>query len=734
MTEHDPVPEKPRAAGTPERPRRVFVSYSRREFYFAEAMTAALRSRAGLDPWFDVERLRPGTDWAAALDAGLEDADCLLLLASPSSLASEFVRHEWTRALERGIHVHVAVVEAVELPHELSACPVHDLRTRFLTRALTLGGQIERGATGATAPPPRRRGLPARLPAPIAAVVALSLLTSVFLVWLVAALVVLDTALVRLAWNPFDDAVHWSARGSALDVMRGNQWTMLMFVLVGVTALALSLTPYVLVPGVGVLRRGSSRVVLVLGLLASTAVGTLLLTGVVLYLEYGAMGDPALSELIHPVPAPVTEAAEALRAPAAGVIACSAVGAAVAGSSRTLHLWSPTGTSPDFYRAQVTRRRPTHRQVSTVWKDLRGMWAVDSSLPSTAAPSRLDRSFVVRWTHLLGGAAPPPHAEGDAAATFAVVRTAPADAVVADHLAWAFRQAGTYAGPDEARWVLVLVSSQASWEETTREVGRFGPRAVCVLVDTMALPPDAGPLRRQQWLDFRERRADTLLQLVTDLRSSGAVRTDRGLPTTPVITHRFRAPTMVRYCVRLCVDVPAFFPGFSLVAVVLRPLEVQSTLLLAVAVLVTVLFARLGIRVARRRASSARFLGSAGLLSALMLLWSAVAASVLWIPADRSPAVPEGWEHAPVERILALSGPSGVVSFVIPALVPSLCLALALAAFYVLVKEPWLLPGPGTADPSRLLPRRGFPVGFWPVFAAYGILVSLMVEYAVAYM
>lgn len=45
------------------RPRKVFVSYSRRDFHAAEAVTAALWAHEPLDPWFDLERLRPGMDW-----------------------------------------------------------------------------------------------------------------------------------------------------------------------------------------------------------------------------------------------------------------------------------------------------------------------------------------------------------------------------------------------------------------------------------------------------------------------------------------------------------------------------------------------------------------------------------------------------------------------------------------------------------------------------------------------
>jgi TIR domain len=47
-------------------PRRVFVSYSRSDFYFAEQLAVALRRR-GIDVWFDVHELAPGNDWWEAV-------------------------------------------------------------------------------------------------------------------------------------------------------------------------------------------------------------------------------------------------------------------------------------------------------------------------------------------------------------------------------------------------------------------------------------------------------------------------------------------------------------------------------------------------------------------------------------------------------------------------------------------------------------------------------------------
>ncbi|WP_369394632.1 TIR domain-containing protein [Streptomyces sp. CG1] len=126
------------------RPRKVFVSYSRRDFYSAEAVTADRWAHEPLDPWFDLQRLRPGMDWGRAWEDALATADALLLLASPAAIASEYVRLEWTRVLHLGIPVYIGVIAGTDLPPEPDSFPVHDLGTRFWRRVHALGEVIVR--------------------------------------------------------------------------------------------------------------------------------------------------------------------------------------------------------------------------------------------------------------------------------------------------------------------------------------------------------------------------------------------------------------------------------------------------------------------------------------------------------------------------------------------------------------------------------------------------------------
>ena len=80
---------------------RIFISYSRRDFYFAEQLAVRLR-RQGLAVWFDVHELGMGSDWAAAIDQGIAECDTFVLVASRAALESPWVRRERDRAAELG--------------------------------------------------------------------------------------------------------------------------------------------------------------------------------------------------------------------------------------------------------------------------------------------------------------------------------------------------------------------------------------------------------------------------------------------------------------------------------------------------------------------------------------------------------------------------------------------------------------------------------------------------------
>jgi hypothetical protein len=74
---------------------RVFVSYSRRDFYFAEQLAVEL-GRRGLAVWFDVHELAAGTELFPAIDRGIVQCDGFVLVAPRGALESSYVERSAT--------------------------------------------------------------------------------------------------------------------------------------------------------------------------------------------------------------------------------------------------------------------------------------------------------------------------------------------------------------------------------------------------------------------------------------------------------------------------------------------------------------------------------------------------------------------------------------------------------------------------------------------------------------
>jgi len=79
----------------------VFVSYSRKDAGFVNRLVGDLRARR-VPVWLDRSALAGGAEWLAAIENALEDATHLVLVMSPASNRSKFVRKEALYALEEG--------------------------------------------------------------------------------------------------------------------------------------------------------------------------------------------------------------------------------------------------------------------------------------------------------------------------------------------------------------------------------------------------------------------------------------------------------------------------------------------------------------------------------------------------------------------------------------------------------------------------------------------------------
>ena len=146
----------------------LFVSYSRKQMYFAEAVALHLQ-QAGFEVWFDLQKLGPGVDWSSALKDGYSNCARLVLIASKAAIASRYVQVEWEAALSNGREVVVVLAENVRLPEALRGSPVYDARTDFDRAIESLVAYLrgEKPARHDAVPAPGRFPLPLTMPLPI---------------------------------------------------------------------------------------------------------------------------------------------------------------------------------------------------------------------------------------------------------------------------------------------------------------------------------------------------------------------------------------------------------------------------------------------------------------------------------------------------------------------------------------------------------------------------------------
>lgn len=82
------------ATPTKPQPKKLFYSYSHRDEALRETLDThltILKREGFLTTWHD-RRIRPGDEWDHEISRHLDAADIILLLVSPSFLASEYCR------------------------------------------------------------------------------------------------------------------------------------------------------------------------------------------------------------------------------------------------------------------------------------------------------------------------------------------------------------------------------------------------------------------------------------------------------------------------------------------------------------------------------------------------------------------------------------------------------------------------------------------------------------------
>jgi hypothetical protein len=102
---------------------QIFLSYHQADESFAESLSKELQQR-GLEVWRDTEALQPGDNWASAVAKALKKSKAMVVLISPASMESKYVRNEIQYALGDLNYEHrifpVLVHETPDIPWILS--------------------------------------------------------------------------------------------------------------------------------------------------------------------------------------------------------------------------------------------------------------------------------------------------------------------------------------------------------------------------------------------------------------------------------------------------------------------------------------------------------------------------------------------------------------------------------------------------------------------------------------
>ena len=77
---------------------KIFISYSRKDIDFVRKLAGDLE-KAGYDVWWDITDLRGGDDWVRQIPEAIRLSQFFLVVLTPDSVESEWVRKEYTQAL-----------------------------------------------------------------------------------------------------------------------------------------------------------------------------------------------------------------------------------------------------------------------------------------------------------------------------------------------------------------------------------------------------------------------------------------------------------------------------------------------------------------------------------------------------------------------------------------------------------------------------------------------------------
>jgi hypothetical protein len=98
----------------------VFISYSSEDKPFAQEVSRRI-ALGGCEPWIDHSKIKAGDEWIVAIESALSRCDSMVVIMTPDSIASDYVRAEWIRFLKLQKTIVPILYKPCDIPFLLDA-------------------------------------------------------------------------------------------------------------------------------------------------------------------------------------------------------------------------------------------------------------------------------------------------------------------------------------------------------------------------------------------------------------------------------------------------------------------------------------------------------------------------------------------------------------------------------------------------------------------------------------
>jgi hypothetical protein len=119
----------------PPPPTKIYISYSRKQLGIARRLADDLQ-QVGFAVWWDVSDLKGGAEWERAIETAIKTSQYCLILLTPDSVESEWVRREYMYAISQHVQLIPVLYRDCQIPLALTAIQYLDFRRNKYTQGL----------------------------------------------------------------------------------------------------------------------------------------------------------------------------------------------------------------------------------------------------------------------------------------------------------------------------------------------------------------------------------------------------------------------------------------------------------------------------------------------------------------------------------------------------------------------------------------------------------------------